>query len=290
MLSVKGGPSAVSETDRAEVPLLRWTDLATWYPRLTTLLNSLLEPGAIDRLARAETSGFYDDDPDWFELVVDEFAGSEDWLVDLVVEQLLAWKLRVFHGTRVSDAGSFMRDGIRLHDRASLEAEVRAAVEAREDLRCRAATLDRRFEETAHLIDHGRCYVVVDERVLVEQCGHYLLGGSEFIQGIIGPEGAQAAFEQCTPTVIEVDLPLGRVRESQLRQLASKLVGEWAKILRRGRKEPRYLDFTFVLREPVPAEWVVGHFHPPVVNDPHRMRAPVRILRTTCAACEPPSR
>ena len=148
-----------------------------------------------------------------------------------------------------------------------------------------APTLDEKFEASGHLIDHGRCYVVVDERVLIEECGHYLLGGSEFVQGIIGPERAQAVLDTCAPTVIEVDLPLGSVIPSFVDQFSRRLIGEWAKLLRRKRTEAGRLDFTFTLQAPVPPAWIVGHFHPAIVKDPHRGHKRVKVARTSCAAC-----
>jgi hypothetical protein len=269
----------------ANVPL-RWTDLSSWHPLLTSILGDLLEPGAIRRLGRVESSELYDDDPEWLDLVVAEFGGDEEKLVDLVSERLQWRTVRVFHGTRTADAGSFTEHGIRLHDRQQLESNIRALVGQRDELSWMAPTLDEKFEATSHLIDEGRCYLVVDERVLIEECGHYLLGGSEFVQGIIGPDRAQTVLGECAPTVIEVDLPLGRVTPSFLTEFSRKLIGEWAKVLRRERTEAGRMDFTFTLQEPVPAAWVVGHFHPEVVNDPHQLRRAVKVKRTYCLACE----
>lgn len=264
---------------------LRWTDLSSWHPLLTSLLEDLLEPGAIRRLKRVRSSELYDDDPEWLDLVVAQYPGDEEALIEAIGECLRPRTLRVFHGTRTADAGTFADQGIRLHDRARLESEVRALVERRGELSWMAPTLDEKFAASGHLIDHGRCYVVVDERVLIEECGHYLLGGSEFLQGIIGPERAQAVLEECAPTVIEVDLPLGLVVPSFLDQFSRLLIGEWAKVLRRKRSEAGRLDFTFTLQAPVPPAWIVGHFHPKIVNDPHRGHNRVEVQRTSCAAC-----
>lgn len=264
---------------------LRWTDLSSWHPLMTSMLGDLLEPGAIRRLGRVKSSELYDDDPEWLDLVVAEYGGDEEQLIESICERLQWRSVRVFHGTRTSDAGSFTEQGIRLHDRQHLESEVRALVEHRDELSWMVPILDGKFQATAHLIDEGRCYVVVDERVLIEECGHYLLGGSEFLQGIVGPERARSVLNDCAPTVIEVDLPLGRVTPSFLAEFSKKLIGEWAKILRRKRTEAGRIDFTFTLQEPVPAAWVVGHFHPKIINDPHHRRAAVKVKRAHCAAC-----
>lgn len=266
-------------------PPIRWTDLATWHPRLTSALCELLQPHAVDRLRVVESDDLYDDDSEWLDGVLHEFPGSEEAFLELVDQALERSRVRTFHGTRTADARSFAEEGIRLHDRAKLEAHVRSLVAHHEALHGMTDRLDEEFARTAHLVDHGRCFVVVDERVLIEECGHYLLGGSEFVQGILGPHAAQAVLSDCAPTVIEVDLPLSRVTPSQLREFSRTLVGEWAKVLRRSHSTPRHLDFSFCLREPVPALWIAGHFHPQVVHDPHGGRRPITTRQTSCAAC-----
>lgn len=266
---------------------IQWTALKSWYPQLTTLLETLLQSGAIPKLKRMTSHGLYDDDPLWFEQVIDLFSGDEDDLLAQVSLAIAGLRLRAYHGTRTADASSFLREGIRLHVRAQLEAEVRALVVTDKELSFISKRLDGAFERAAHLIEEGRCYVVVDQRVLIEQCGHYLLGGSEFIQGIIGPDAARLALREAAPTILEINLPLARVKESFLRNFARVLLQEWAKITCKGLTQPRYLDFTFVLQEPVPPDWIAGHFHPPVVNDPHSLRRPVRTEQVYCAACTP---
>lgn len=268
---------------------IRWTEPNTWRPRIAAILNALSEGAAIQKLADADVSGLYEDDPDWVSLVAEAVDAPEQRLVEAVAARLAGSTVRVFHGTRTEDAGSFVSEGIRLHDRQRMEAEARALVR-RAELQWLEAVLDERFAQTDHLIDHGRCYVVVDERVLVEECGHYLLGGSEFLQGVIGPELAQSVLRWCAPTVIEVDLPLRSVSDPQQIQFASSLVGDWARMLRRRRSEARRLDFTFVLREAVPPSWIMGHFHPTVVRDPHRMRRAVKSAVTSCRSCGPTTR
>lgn len=252
---------------------------------MTAVLRDMLRAGATGRLCKVATDDLYDDDPDWLNLVLCEFVGDEDTFLELI-DQKLEWSsVRTFHGTRIADAGSFLEEGIRLHERVKLEAHIRSLVARHESLRWMAGRLDDAFARTAHLVDHGRCFVVLDERVLIEECGHYLLGGSEFVQGILGPDAAQAVLSDCAPTVIEVDLPLSRVPPSQLREFSRVLVGEWAKVLRRVHPVPRHVDFSFCLKEPIPASWIAGHFHPPVVNDPHRGRHPVPTRQINCAAC-----
>lgn len=264
---------------------IQWTNLTTWHPWLTSILRDLLQPFAVDRLRTGEATYLHDDDSEPLDLVVSEFVGSEEGFFEFIDQALEHSRLRTFHGTRTADARSFVDEGIRLHDRAQLEAHVRSLVAQNDALRAWAGRLDAEFARSAHLVDHGRCFVVVDERVLIEECGHYLLGGSEFVQGILGPYAAQAVLGDSAPTVIEVDLPLTRVRPSQLREFSRTLIGEWAKVLRRSYSTPSRLDFSFCLREAVPSSWIVGHFHPLVVNDPHDGRRPVSTRQTTCAAC-----
>jgi hypothetical protein len=248
-------------------------------------VGELLGERALQRLRHLNADHLYGDDPEWFELTAQEFGDGQERFLELATDHVRKQTLRTFHGTRIADARSFFECGIRLHDRRALEAEVRELLDRREGLTWLKSTLDQRFADTAHLIDEGRCFVVVDERFLVEECGHYLLGGSEFVQGIIGPREVQMLLRESAPTVIEVDLPLNAVRPSQVTEFTKDLIGEWARVFRRVQCDARRLDFTFCLREPVPPAWIAGHYHPPVVHDPHSLRRPIRIENPRCAAC-----
>ena len=260
----------------AKSPLLRWTAAGTWMGWIEEFVSAALPPHVIDHILAIDTTGYYDDDIGWFDLVTSEASAREEDLLNLADAYIEQARVHAFHGTRTADARTFLIEGIRLHSRSQLEAEIRAKLLAEPELAWVERNLDAALARTAHLLDEGKCFVVVDERVLVEECGHYLLGGSEFIQGIIGPLELRPYFGAATPTVIEVALPLSRVSPSLLREFSRALIGEWCKLRHRPSAEPRRIDFTFSLTEPVRSDWIIGHFHPPFVHDPHGLRKPIR--------------
>lgn len=262
-----------------------WRDVSSWHPQLSSILDDLLNVGAVHRLRLLPSDDFYDDDMEWCSSVLREFSNDEETFFYCLKPALETHSLRTFHGTRTGNARSYLNEGIRLHDRTKLEQHIRSLVSNHQTLHGLTEHLDDLFEKSENFTDQGRCFVIVDDRVLIEECGQYLLGGSEFIQGIIGSELARIVLEDAVPTIIEIDLPLVSVPSTQLRAFVRKLVGEWLRLLHRPRAAPRPLDFSFCLSEPVPPEWIVGHKHPSVVNDPNNGRRPVTLQQTTCPAC-----
>jgi len=73
------------------------------------------------------------------------------------------------------------------------------------------------------------------------------------------------------PTVFRLKLPFDKISESDLKSFAQE-VHKQLPSARRGLAAPE-IDFTFRLRQPLPPECVLGHFHPERVIDPLRSMA-----------------
>jgi hypothetical protein len=125
----------------------------------------------------------------------------------------------------------------------------------------------------------------MDHRSLLKGGGHYLIYGSEFILAAFVEAGQYILKGYGTPTIIEIDLPLDTVRDDERLQLASKLLREWC---RQKVSRPRSvinLDFSFELREDLPPEFVVGHFHPAQIVDWHDGGRIYQPKSTICGQC-----
>lgn len=139
--------------------------------------------------------------------------------------------------------------------------------------------------------DHDVCklFLVMDDRSLVNSGGHYLLYGSEWILGVLGLQAHEALRRRGIPTVLRVNLPLHTVTSYEREHLARTMLQEWTRIkVNRPNWTPE-LDFTFCLREDVPGENIVDHFHPELIPDPLHCDVVRRTSRLTCVACERPN-
>lgn len=121
-------------------------------------------------------------------------------------------------------------------------------------------------------IDNKKSYVCLDDRELLDHCGHYLIYGSEHVCAIAaqlsrnGRDYRQVLKRVGTPTVFKIALPLEFISESDLSELAH-LVQESLPKLRAG-EQPLVANFTFMLTRPVPGRFFCGHEHPEMIPDP----------------------
>ena len=89
--------------------------------------------------------------------------------------------------------------------------------------------------------------------------------------------------------MLEIDLPLDWVHPEARVELALALLQEWTRV---AVNEPDWspkIDFTFSLQHDLPADCIVGHYHPEVLIDTHHGFIRRRQLATTCPACTAPS-
>ena len=126
-------------------------------------------------------------------------------------------------------------------------------------------------------IDHGLSYLYLDRDGLIEHCGHYLIYGSEHICGIAAglmrerrsdfPDYRQVLKRFGRPAIIRFSVPVGKLDDSDLDELARDALLPVTPRLRAGRKPPD-VNFTFTVSNPLPASCVVGHEYPTTIPDP----------------------
>lgn len=140
----------------------------------------------------------------------------------------------------------------------------------------------------------GAIWLLADDQLLIKECGHYIIQGSEFLMALAanlghGPSGEDYRFRLRNygiPTVLEVDLPIGLVPPHQHVEVAKSLLSEWGQLAARrplgfGSEGPLY-----VVRGDIPAECIRSHYHPAKVVDPHRGFRPYINNTLRCDFCQ----
>lgn len=124
----------------------------------------------------------------------------------------------------------------------------------------------------------------MDDREIIEYCGHYLIRGSEYlfslIQNLKYPIDKYKTYLQSKskPTIFRLHLPLNLVKDHELWELFDDLLNQW--IYRKAHNSPgnKTLNFSLELYEDLNSKYIISHFHPKYIRDPHNGR---RILNTT---------
>lgn len=274
--------------DRKQKPLI-WKRPATWMPLVEEWLRPLLGRNAIARLRKEEVSELYADDPEWLAMLEDVLRPGIFEVAEKFARELESKEVRAYHGCRTEDAGRYFRSGIRARRGEELETQVRELVQADPRLASLRNGLEARMAEFESGLDQGRCYVVLDDRSLLELGAHYLIYGSEWICSVLGHGYRAPLLERGAPTLVSVNLPLTWVSEGLRKELAELLLGEWTRQTLLAPKRVFVEDFTFTMFRDLPPETVVGHRHPKKLEDPQEGMRVYRPATTTCLHCGRPS-
>lgn len=275
-----------------EREIVRWDDFATWAPVIDRWLVPYLVDDHLRRLKDVDPKPYYVDDPIWVDQVLQSVLNEDaEFIVEVVADELTSQSIHSFHGCRTKDASPYLEHGILLNDPEMLAEQLRTIVREEERLehfRPRVETLIAKFD--ARDRDTDRLYLSADERGLIEDAGHYLIYGSEWIQCVLGWSAHWVLRTRGAPTIIDVRLPLNTQDHQTRQELATNLLHEWTRAKAECRNaEIRDIDFSFILREPIPASWIISHHHPSYVLDPYYQRIKRVTADPSCAACQPKS-
>ncbi len=217
-----------------------WGDFYTWDPIIQFALGSEVAEAVIVAIRAADTSNYPRDGSDWINLLGKILVRSPEELQIMLADELSSKALRTYHGCRPDDLNTYLTQGIRIHRHGEMEERVRELV--RSDPRLAGVDIEKRISEIPREYDQGKIFLTFDGKMLVEQAGHYLIYGSEWISVVLGAENRYLLLERGTPTLIHIDLPASMVSRSILEGYARDLLGEWAKQIVRGISLSRYLD------------------------------------------------
>ena len=177
-----------------------------------------------------------------------------------------------YHGCRPLDVGLYYTNGLARSSSSSLDIRAREIFSsgAFPDL-----TKDKVEAAIARLgsRDNGRIFACLDRDHLIEQCGHYLIYGSERLCAIAANlcDGHIRDYRQVlkrfgTPTVFHIALKWEQMSEAYMEALARNIASNMARI-RRHRKLPMsFMSFEFYEALPGPA--ILLHEHPESIADP----------------------
>lgn len=121
----------------------------------------------------------------------------------------------------------------------------------------------------------GYVYFGMDDRFLVNHCGHYLIAGSEYLQSLAafieretGCDLKSELRQYGKPTVFEVQVPICAFSEGEFRDLAYELLHTWAYNVAHSRTYSYELDFGIEIDHGLPSDNIIGHYHPKRIPDP----------------------
>jgi hypothetical protein len=183
-------------------------------------------------------------------------------------------KVRMFHGCRTEDVGSYLRGGFltpdvdkQMEKARGLFVTDRHPEITERDLSIAASKFCDLYEDCI--------YFCLDEAELINSCGHYLIYGSEYLQWIAS-ELTRTTGVKCmeilrnigVPTVFACEIPLPWIHEERVGNLLVELITFtvlWPYVNGQERPSTR---FTFKFAGLLPADVIRSHRHPTWIRDP----------------------
>jgi len=264
----------------------RWKDPSEWEPLVTAVIPAALRPELIGLLRQHRKVFDYLDDVLAFQDVYSKLGLYADVAAQLPNHLRHAFRhVRMFHCCRPVDVKSYYEHGIRVLNPRKLDEQFRALFLGNPSFpNIAAAHIDDAIEAMAGSYGRdGFVYFGLDDRYLIEYCGHYLIYGSEYLQCLAAHVGHDAnCLEKAElrklglPTVVAVDVPIECFSDHELCELGDAALHAWAYRLLHRQPEIRMINFAISINQGLPPRSIKGHFHPECVPDPFRFRIPYR--------------
>lgn len=265
--------------------LVVWKDHATWVNKLSDWIQEMLGGSPAETIASLGPQDLYWDDGTWLQIFEGALGADRSSLAAELGQDLSVGGLRVYHATRVHDAGIFRRDGLKINDPAEQAEAVRKVVTEEEELAFLRPTLEQRLSSFAKANrDRGWLSLSLDDRPHFEDSA-FLIYGSEWQMVFLGELAWPVLRQRGVPTMLEIDIPMDWVRSESRAEFAMDMLQEWTRVKANSPDWSPGLDFTINLEHDVPPSRIVSHYHPASVKD-WRYGGELRSgWPTSCPAC-----
>jgi hypothetical protein len=183
--------------------------------------------------------------------------------------------LRAVHGTRTSDLSTFYESGLKRLHPESFHDQAREVFLNGDYPELSEERLQDAITAVGSDLRSGRVYFEANETMLIDLCGHYMLYGSEYLICIAAHLGGSRDYRQIlkargVPTLFICDVPLDFIGEQTLQEFAGEALELVFQELLDGPqfRRDKYRGAGFCIYEDLPADCVVGHYHPTIRRDP----------------------
>lgn len=276
-------------------PTLIWNQAKLRIDGAISVLSKLLSAKKLNQLKEhlPNLDGISSSELIEYFAVISEIENSEEALIQFVEFEFLNHfsKIRLFHGCRPINLNSYLEQGILKNNQNRLENEARNIFSETNPSKQLLEKLEDAILELGELYTpyKKRVFLIVDDRVLLETAGHYLINGSEYLLAIAVRVPCQNMQDllrkRGTPTIIFCDIPTIHIR-TKIRRLWLTIVLDYLYHLGGFDISTDPLDYT-VTMDHVPPNLISGHYHPTVIKDPHNSYITYRPELTKCSHCTP---
>jgi hypothetical protein len=282
-----------------------WSRLKTWGAFIHGLMPQRMGRGIEAKIRENKQFFRYYDDPEPFKNIFSTFSDF-DSLVERFVSTFRSKFdfVRMFHCCRPWSVNPYYTQGIRPLVPSEADKEFREIcfMEARFSMISESDIKDAIDSMVDSYGRFGQVYFGIDDRFLIEHCGHYLIYGSEYLQSLASSLRRRRGFDlssnlrqRGTPAVFRVNISVNQFEDQELGELADNALPAWAYCIAHDKRDPGLVDFAITIDETLAPENIIGHYHPKEVPDPcqdgavyrHKMRNHCTRSPKKPALCKP---
>jgi hypothetical protein len=249
----------------------------TWHAELWKLIGDFAGEDVRKAFRRKRPKYVVSDDLSWLDSIVEATLHREvDTKAETTARLRQRYKaIRAYHGTSAADPSGFYEQGLRPLVPEEFHEVAKRLFLSGDFPELTDANLTSAIEEVGSKLRAGRVYFEANEWLLREQCGHYLLYGSEYLVAIAAHLGGSRDYRQVLkrqgmPTLLICDVPLRMVHDGTLSDLAGCALESLFQSLIDGPKyvPDKFRGAGFPIRERLDPSCIVGHCHPEISRDP----------------------
>jgi hypothetical protein len=227
----------------------------------------------------------------------DCWSDNLSWLPDIEIADQFAidfknhyTHIKAYHGCRPTAIEDYYQNGIVGQNSEKLFSSFRNTFEDLPKSAVEKAIDNMKYRA---IREAGKTWFVLNGKDLLDDCGHYLIQGSEYVMALAAELGKVHYSSEDyrlrlrnigIPTLFEVHIPLSFIRTQQIESLAKTVLSNWGQL---AAKKPLGIntDYCISIHQPLPAKQIINHFHPSQIRDPHFSGKTYISQNITCSLC-----
>lgn len=257
--------------------VLSWRDFKAWTSQVRELLADVITDDTIAYFTDHPPQYVVEDDLSWLDDIIRTVSNEEIESKELLASRLTqrVALLRAYHACCPMDLDSYRRHGL-------IPLDVETAHAFARELFCNEAKAPKTaVDEAIVAMDSSlrskRVWLGLDDRTLIEDCGHYLLYGSEYLLAIAAElthrtrntiDYRQFLRLRGKPTIVACNVPFVMMRYEMVQELAGVLLARLFGMVLEPDLGDEPIDFGFEVCQPLPPNNIVGFSHPRNIRDP----------------------
>lgn len=264
--------------------ILSWKNKDSWINDIDDYASDILNTELVSKIKSKNIKGCWSDDMAW---LADQeiFYSFEEVFYDYYTH------VKCFHGCRPINVSSYYERGFIGQIKDEIEKQFRTIFN---DVHVEELNKAIEYLSDRGISEKGKIYFVCNDDELINESGHYLIQGSEYIMSMA------ACLSRCgnnqqdyrlrlrevgIPTIFEVNIPLDNIPSPQITTLIQTIIASWGDV-NMFPEDVYDHDMGFTVHCDIEAGNIVGHSHPKRIHDPHFRNAWYHSKITTCEMCK----